>query len=87
MHVVAAPVRMLCANCFWGVCYEWNYTDPGTKPVDTGTERWTIGAVCNWAKKLPEAEWRGRIDADRPRCELLCANCHHVHTHGERDYQ
>ena len=68
------------------VCYEWNHTDPETKPTDTGTDMRTIRSVCNWTKRVPEAEWKARIDADRARCELLCANCHHEHTWGESSY-
>lgn len=67
------------------VCYEWNHIDQETKPTDTGVDPRTIGKVCNWNKRVPEADWKARIDADRARCELLCANCHHEHTHGEAD--
>lgn len=45
----------------------------------------TISGVCSWTKRVAEEEWKARIDADRPRCELLCANCHHEHTHGKRE--
>ena len=61
-------------------CYEWNHVNPDEKPVDTSMERWTISGVCGWSKRLPEQEWKARIMADRARCELLCASCHHVGT-------
>lgn len=66
------------------VCFEWNHLDKETKPVDKPGDPRTVRAVCGSAKRLPEEDWKARIDADRSKCELLCVNCHFEHTNRKR---
>lgn len=62
------------------VCVDWNHKNPSEKPKDVPGNPLTISTVCVWNQKVPVGDWMNRIDGDRARCEMLCANCHQEHT-------
>ena len=68
------------------VCYDFNHLERENKPRDTARDPRTVSRVCGSNKNMSEAKWKGLIDEDRSRCNMLCANCHAVHSFGEKEY-
>ena len=72
--------RGSCARCFrqvtaeTAVGFEFNHIDPATKLCK-------IAKICNASSKSKSIEHvRTDIDMEVAKCELLCANCHYLHT-------
>ena len=65
-------------HCIAGVepAFDWEHTDAVNKKAE-------ISEMCiQLPVKMPEAEWKAKIDAELKRgdCRLLCRNCHHLKT-------
>jgi ribosomal protein L40E len=78
-----------CATCKRAVvpgtepAFEFNHLDEATKCKGGlfGPRGGVSGLVGNVAKAAALDQVRDLLDAEMAKCELLCSNCHHRHTH------
>ena len=78
-----------CATCARAVvpgtepAFEFNHLDEATKEKGGlfGRQGGVGGLVSRASKAAALDQVQGLLDAEMAKCELLCANCHHRHTH------
>jgi hypothetical protein len=81
-----------CATCKRAVvpgtepAFEFNHLDEATKEKGGlfGPRGGVAGLAHNHAKAAALDKVQDLLDAEMAKCELLCSNCHHRHTHKYR---
>ena len=66
------------------VMFDWNHRDEATKCKGGlfGERGGVAGLVHNCSNAATLAKVKHLLDAEmKPKCDLLCTNCHHLHTH------
>lgn len=89
-HVDAAKRRIgKCAACGRPVeegkevMHEFNHLDEATKSKGGlfGKNGGVAGLVANCSNDAALKKVKGKLDDEISKCNLLCCNCHHRHTH------
>lgn len=63
--------------------FDWNHRDEATKCKGGlfGEKGGVAGLVANCSNAATRAKVKHLLDAEmKPKCDLLCTNCHHRHT-------